>query len=47
MYCGNRSEGRIPEGQAVASDLKAGCYKLVEQLKDTAGQVGAEVCRPE
>lgn len=43
VFCGSLKEGRVPEGQAVASDLLASCYSLVEALKDTAGDLGASL----
>ena len=37
MFCGSLHDGHVPEGQAVASNLLAQCYGLVETIKDTAG----------
>ena len=40
MFCGSLHDGKVPEGQALAADLLAQCYSLVEKIKDSAGACG-------
>eukprot|EP01025_Chloroclados_australasicus_P000943 TRINITY_DN10312_c0_g1_i1.p1 TRINITY_DN10312_c0_g1~~TRINITY_DN10312_c0_g1_i1.p1 ORF type:complete len:425 (-),score=52.98 TRINITY_DN10312_c0_g1_i1:361-1521(-) len=45
IFGGNLADNTIPAGQAACSDLLSQCYELVEQLKQTAGDMGPEMRR--
>lgn len=45
VFCGDLATGKVPEGQAVASELLAQCYRLVERLLASAADMPPEMER--